>query len=288
MNILVVFTGGTIGSVIEGDTISNEPNGKSRLIGRFFSQYPEYRGKVSFDCRYPVNKLSENMLPSDWKKIVDLIMGEPLNLYTAVVIAHGSDTLAFFAAAMSAVLGKLNKPIYIVASDKVLDDPTSNGLINLKSAVDAAFSSGQNGVFVPYKNPGEMKLTMHRGYQITQAGILGASFYSIPAIELYCSSFNFDKKVILLMSYVGADYSFVKLHNGDAVLLCLYHGATAPVEAVAQLCENAAQNGAAVYAASVDSSAVQYKTTAQLRAVGVHFFSDVTVETAYAVLLNRS
>lgn len=289
MNILTVFTGGTIASSITNGSISPVQNqgGKSVLLTKFFERFPEYKAQINFDCRFTLNKLSENMTPNDWEVIVRELYNTDLSQYGAVFITHGSDTLAYFAAMLSVVFGNCKTPIFVIASDKVLDDDTANGLINLKAAADAALSEKLLGVWVPYKNSDKDEATLHRGYQIVQSQILGANFYSLQAKQ-FCTDkkpLSFKDNVIVLKCFVGADFSRINIKSGDQILLELYHGATAPLCAVAKLADRAKAAGAEMYAASLTGGAEIYETTAELINAGVKFFTDLTLETAYAVLL---
>lgn len=287
IKIFMLFTGGTISSAVSLGSISpssHQVGTDSRIVNAFVSTYPEYEGKMSFECEYALNLLSENMTFSDWDKIVGILKGKALSRYDAVFIAHGSDTLAYFANMLSVVLGRISVPVFVISSDKVLGDKSANGLINMKTAADAALSKKYTGVFVPYQNPGSSAV-LHKGYQITQSQILGSDFNSIPSKPIILKEYTgFTKKVIVLKSYVGADYGFVDLSSADCVLIELYHGGTSDYKCVKKLCERAAENGKTVYAASLKSGNDIYETTKKLRDTGVKFLYDLTLETAYAAL----
>ena len=287
MKILMLFTGGTISSAVSLGSISpvsHKVGTDSRIVNAFISAYPEYEDKLTFECDYLLNKLSENITLYDWDKIVKAIKSKDLSGYGAVFIAHGSDTLAYFSNMLSIVFKNSSVPIFVISSDKVIGDKTANGLINMKTAADAALSKKYSGVYVPYKNQGKDPV-LHKGYQIIQSDILGSDFYSLVSKPVYLDEYRgFTKKVILLKSYVGADYGFVDLKAVDCVLIELYHGGTSDFNCVKKLCERASENGAKVYAASLKSGNDIYETTKQLRDIGVKFLYDLTLETAYAAL----
>ena len=289
MRVLMVFTGGTIGSRLNGSAISpigkNEQS-KSMLIEKFFNTYPEFQEKIKFESEFLLNKLSENMQLDDWERIVNYLLTKDIRCYDAVFIAHGSDTLAYFANMLSIFFGKSKTPIFIIASDKVIDDPEANGLLNLKYATELSLSGGLIGVYVPYKNQGQ-KIALHKGYQITQSQILGSDFYSLPSKPVFSDNFlGFNKKVIILKSYVGADYSFVNINGLDSVLIELYHGATAEVNNILNLLKRARSTKTNIFAASVASGTDLYETTHELKGAGVKFLYDMTLETAYAALIS--
>lgn len=287
IKIFMLFTGGTISSAVSLGNISpasHQVGTESRIVNAFVNAFPGYENELSFECEYTLNILSENMTFSDWDKIVRTLKSKELSRYDAVFIAHGSDTLAYFANMLSVVFGNISVPFFIISSDKVLGDKSANGLINMKAAADAALCKKYTGVFVPYKNQGK-DAVLHKGYQITQSQILGSDFYSIPSKPVVLKDYSgFTKKVILLKSYVGADYGFVDLSAADCVLIELYHGGTTDFKCVKKLCERAAENGIKVYAASLISGNYIYETTKQLSDIGVRFLYDLTIETAYAAL----
>lgn len=287
MKVLMIFTGGTIASQLNGASISPVEKScdiKSRLIEKFFDNYPQFQGNIDFECEFLLNKLSENMKLSDWDRILRYLLSADLNLFDAVFIAHGSDTLAYFANMLSIFFGKSKTPIFIIASDKVIDDPTANGLINLKSAAEYSLKGNLSGVYVPYKNQDQL-IILHKGYQITQSQILGNDFYSLPSKPVYSDEFHgFYKNVLILKSYVGADYSYINTNGVDSVLIELYHGATADFENLSEFTKKARSKNTKVFAASIISGTDIYETTQKLKESGVQFLYDITLETAYAAL----
>lgn len=290
MKVLMVFTGGTIASRLNGSSISpveKSDDVKSRLIEKFFDIYSEFREKIEFECEFLLNKLSENMQLCDWEKIVKYLLSKDISRFDAVFIAHGSDTLAFFANMLSIFFGKSKTPIFVIASDKVIDDPDANGLVNLKYAAELSFKGGLNGVYVPYKNQGQ-EIILHKGYQITQSQILGSDFYSLPSKPVFSDEFSgFNKKVLILKSYVGADYSYANTDGVDSVLIELYHGGTADFETLSNFVKKAKSTDTQVFAASLISGNDIYETTQKLKEVGVQFLYDLTLETAYAALVSE-
>lgn len=289
MKVLMVFTGGTIASRLNGSSISpveKSDDVKSRLIEKFFDTYPRFREKIEFECEFLLNKLSENMTLCDWEKIVKYLLSKDLDRFGAVFIAHGSDTLAYFSNMLSIFFGKNKIPIFVVASDKVIDDPSANGLINFKCAAELSLNGSLSGVYVPYKNQGQ-EITLHKGYQITQSQILGSDFYSLPSKPILSDEFSgFNKKVLVLKSYVGADYSCIDTNGLDCVLIELYHGGTADLENLSEFAKRAKSAGTKVFAASLISGNDIYETTKKLKDSGIRFLYDINLETAYAALVS--
>ena len=136
--ILVIFTGGTIGSTIDKNVINVSDDAKHLLI-QMYKELPEVQ-QVDFDIISPINILSENVTIEDWIKIVDSIKEQNLSEYSGIVITYGTDTLGYFANILKYMLHKMEIPVMIVSSNKVLTHPGANGLDNFKMAVDFILS----------------------------------------------------------------------------------------------------------------------------------------------------
>ena len=89
--ILVLFTGGTIGSITTDGIIDVEREGKYAVVEAYKSAYGD---DVEFECRQILNILSENMGFSGWEKMIHEINSIDTALYSGVILTHGSDTLA--------------------------------------------------------------------------------------------------------------------------------------------------------------------------------------------------
>lgn len=239
--IKLIFTGGTIASVTTKNGILPDLSAeKPMLLGKFEKNNNELKNKVQFDCSYLMNKLSENMELSDWEKILHHIKSINPSDYDGIIIAYGTDTLAFFANMLS-VFEQSLPPVFIVSSDKVMSDDSSNGAENFSCAVkEIVNGKNKNGVFVPYRNSNG-KMTVHKGYQITQSSILSNDFYSLdslPPEHKSLESFNsFKKGVLILNSYVGMDLSVIDLNNVSSVIISAYHGGTTNQKKIIRLLE---------------------------------------------------
>ena len=283
--IKLIFTGGTIASVAtKNGIIPSLSEEKPMLLGNFEKSHSDLKGKVQFECTYLMNKLSENMELSDWEKILNYLKSNICNEYDGIIIAYGTDTLAFFANMLSVFENDL-PPVYIVSSDKVLSDNSANGTENFACAV-REIVNGKNkyGVFVPYRNS-DGKMTVHKGYQITQSGILSNDFYSLdslPPKHKSIKSFKeFKRGVLLLNSYTGMDLTVIDLHKVSSVIITAYHGGTTNEKELIRLLENGSPK---ILLASVNylENENQYASTVKLQKLGVEIIYKKTIETAYA------
>ena len=97
-NILLIYTGGTIGMIKDADTGTLRAFDFNNLLLRI----PELKllecdiETLSFES--PID--SSNMNPNDWVKIAEVIEDNYHN-FDGFVILHGSDTMSYSASALS-------------------------------------------------------------------------------------------------------------------------------------------------------------------------------------------
>lgn len=162
LNILVIFTGGTIGSTKQDNWISTDSQKNHALIEKY--QENAHRS-VAFTCTNPFTLLSEDMTGESLHQLGAFVLENISREYDGIIITHGSDTIQYSAAMLSYALGNIPFPVLFVCSNYVLDDPRANGLANFTAAVDFIAASAGNGVFVPYRNADE-NVYIHQGTRI--------------------------------------------------------------------------------------------------------------------------
>lgn len=91
---------------------------------------------------------SANASPSDWNRICDVIAKQH-DAYDGFVVTHGTDTLAYTAAAIGFALKGLKKPVIVTGAMLPLSVDGSDGLGNLTDALDAATKTSA-GVWVQF------------------------------------------------------------------------------------------------------------------------------------------
>lgn len=150
-SLLVVFTGGTIGSKAEGNSINVEGTGSYYLL-QAYSESEGARDDITLETLQPLNLLSENMTPTDWLTLASAIKETDLEPYSGVIITHGSDTFAYTAAMFSYLFTGMGIPIVFTAGNYPIGDERSNGLRNLAGAIDFIVDADIPGVFAVYEN----------------------------------------------------------------------------------------------------------------------------------------
>jgi L-asparaginase len=145
-NLLVIYTGGTIGMMKDADSGALVPFD----FGHIYDQMPilkkfDYRiDFISFDPLVD----SSNMKPSFWIKLAQIIENN-YELYDGFVVLHGSDTMAFSASALSFMLENLNKPIVFTGSQLPMGVIRTDGRENFLAAIEIAAAKEDDTVIVP-------------------------------------------------------------------------------------------------------------------------------------------
>ncbi|MCH2232708.1 MAG: asparaginase [Crocinitomicaceae bacterium] len=134
-NVLLIYTGGTIGMVNDPETGALIPFNFEHL----YENVPELR---QFDYTINVASIDEpidssEMQPSNWAAIAKTIFDKYTH-YDGFVILHGSDTMAYTASALSYMLQGIRKPIILTGSQLPIGQIRTDGKENLITAVEIA------------------------------------------------------------------------------------------------------------------------------------------------------
>ena len=145
-SILIIYTGGTIGMVVDNKTGALKPFNFDNLK----NQIPAlklFNLDIDSYCFEPVMD-SSNMNPALWGKLTDVIK-ESYESYDGFVILHGSDTMAYTASALSFMLQSLNKPVILTGSQLPLGVIRTDGRENIITAVEIAAAKDDETPIVP-------------------------------------------------------------------------------------------------------------------------------------------
>jgi glutamyl-tRNA(Gln) amidotransferase subunit D len=148
--VALLTTGGTIASRIDYRTGGVRPVQDEDELLTFYPHLDQ-GGPVRV---IPIfDRLSEEILPGDWLELARRVAQTFQDGARGVVVAHGTDTLAFTAAALSYALPSLPGPVVLVGAQRSPDRPSSDGSSNLGAATELARTG----------NLGEVVVVMHRG-----------------------------------------------------------------------------------------------------------------------------
>ncbi len=177
--ICVIFTGGTIGSKISGDTVDLRQEEKSYLIELYRKRY---NSNVVFDELRPLNILSENVQPSDLEKMADCVRGVDKQAYDGIIVTHGTDTLSFTANLFSQLFCDVKIPIVFVSALFPLDDSRSRGVENFANAINFIYSVDYGGIFISFENHGE-NCKIHLASRLISATQIEGNYESIMGVH---------------------------------------------------------------------------------------------------------
>ena len=102
---------------------------------------PELSEIAVVDTEILFSIFSENITAKHWIATAKAVAKHIENGVDGVVVAHGTDTLGYTAAALSFALQDLPVPVVMVASQRSADRPSSDAATNLVGAVRAAVSA---------------------------------------------------------------------------------------------------------------------------------------------------
>lgn len=143
MNILLLTTGGTIASQEKGGGLVPAISPQSLL-----SHVVDLTKRHTIHHEEILNMDSSNIQPEEWQLIAAKIY-HSLPLYDGIIVTHGTDTMAYTAAAVSFMIQNLNKSVVFTGSQVPIDNPMTDAKTNLYTAV-AAIESGIKGVSVAF------------------------------------------------------------------------------------------------------------------------------------------
>ncbi|MGN1053548.1 MAG: asparaginase [Candidatus Scatosoma sp.] len=132
--ILLIATGGTIASTTGKSGLS--PTIPAEELLKYVPEIGEF---CKTDCVQPFNIDSTNVTPAHWLTLSDLICGDYAK-YDGFVICHGTDTMAYTAAALSYLIQNSKKPVVLTGAQKPIDKEDTDARVNLRDAFAYAAS----------------------------------------------------------------------------------------------------------------------------------------------------
>lgn len=315
MNIQVLFTGGTIGSSMQGDYINTDRLAPFRLLS-MYEQAEKEAGRSNllpqFDTAKPYSLLSENLTGHDLNRLIACLSDSIRRDYDGIIVTHGTDTLQYTAAALSLVFEDAGIPIVLVSSNYILDDARANGLVNFTQAVDfirTAAAEKRTGVYVSYCNYGEnpcihnaSALLSHAAYDdkikslpphLSHIAEAKAFLYNTyrgydihPAVAAETSTIYFRDPCPVLFSKAmpGQSYPILQPHI-KAVLLETYHSGTLCTtgSALSDFVRYAGKKNIPVYVTGIENRTA-YESTRQFLNLNLNILPSCSPIYAYMLL----
>ena len=260
-NILLILVGGTICTTLnEAGNLSVNEKAGVLLKENYLKSDSPYADCVNIESTENLYILSENMTIEKWNQIIDVFRDySARKVYDGIIMAHGTDTLAYSSAMFSMLFSAVQIPIFMVSANENLESERSNGNVNFACAVECICRGIQPNVYVPYQNLSDGKLYLHLASRLRQCENYSEDFHSVGEIDITnISEDNYQeyfeqiekafphqkrKKVIdifgdwklkncilYLSPYVGMNYACYDYTKFSAVLHGTFHSGTACAE----------------------------------------------------------
>lgn len=312
-NILLIYTGGTIGMVKDFETGALKAFNFDELL----QNIPELKllehqiDTVSFEK--PID--SSNMKPAFWLQIAEIIE-ERYEDYDGFVVLHGSDTMSYSASALSFMFENLSKPIIFTGSQLPIGDLRTDAKENLITSIQIAGLQKRNkpvisevGLYFEYK--------LYRGNRTSK---INAEHFQAFASPNYPPLVNSgvhlavndnalwkpnNRRKLKLHRGLNDEIALVKIFPGinksllehimskkglKGVILETYGSGNAPTEEwfVELLRETISRGVVIVNVTQCIGGSVamgQYETSTQLKKIGLISGKDITTEAAVAKMM---
>ena len=143
-HLLLLGTGGTI-------ACKRGENGLTPLLtgDELLSYVPDAKKFCEVETVQVLNIDSTNMHPKHWLKLAQ-VLEDNYDNYDGFVICHGTDTMAYTAAAMSYLVQHSSKPIVITGAQKPIDLDVTDARTNLLDSLRFASSDRAHGVTIVF------------------------------------------------------------------------------------------------------------------------------------------
>jgi len=160
----VISTGGTIASRVDYRTGAVRP---ALSASDLYSVVPELSEIARVEAKILFSLFSENITPKHWSRTAKAVAAEIEKGAAGIVVAHGTDTLAYTAAALSFAVQDLPVPVIMVGSQRSADRPSSDAATNLIGAVRAAAKAPFAEVAVAmHETISDKSVIFHRGTKV--------------------------------------------------------------------------------------------------------------------------
>lgn len=184
--IMLIGTGGTIACKETEDGLMPVLSSAELL------QYvPEAAGLCEIETVQVFNIDSTNITPEHWKKLAAVI-SEKYWDYDGFLICHGTDTMAYTAAALSYMVQNAAKPITITGAQKPISSPGSDAIRNLLDSLRFTADERAGGVNVVFSGKVIRGTRAHK--------VQSKSFDAFQSINYPCPAIIPDGK---LRVYIG-------------------------------------------------------------------------------------
>jgi len=143
-NLLLIATGGTIASKTTVDGL--EPKIASEELLKYVPNVEEFCQVTTIQ---PFNLDSTNICYEHWMMLAGLVE-KYYDQYDGFVICHGTDTMAYTAAALSYLIQNNLKPVVVTGAQKPINLEITDARLNLQDSLRFASNSSAHGVNIVF------------------------------------------------------------------------------------------------------------------------------------------
>lgn len=312
-NILLIYTGGTIGMVKDFESGALKTFDFEQLLEKI----PELH---LLDCNistfsFPTPIDSSNMHPNDWVEIGKIIENH-YQKFDGFVILHGSDTMSYSASALSFMLQNLDKPVIFTGSQLPIGDLRTDAKENLITSIQIAALHENNkpifrevGLYFEYK--------LYRGNRTTKISAEHFNAFTSPNFphlvesgvhlkinsHLFLNQKNQEKfhlfqdmssKVVIIKLFPGLSKevfdAILSIEELEGIVLETYGSGNAPTEDwFLEALKKGLKKGLKIVNVTQCSGGSvnmgKYETSTELKQIGVISGKDITTEAAVTKLM---
>ena len=162
--VTILSTGGTIASRVDYRTGAVRP---ALTASDLYSVVPELSDIATINAEILFSIFSENITCKHWTEMAQNIAKRIQKGEDGVIVAHGTDTMGYTAAALSFALQNLPAPVILVGSQRSADRPSSDAATNLTGAAAAAAKAPfAEVVLAMHETPSDKTIILHRGTKV--------------------------------------------------------------------------------------------------------------------------
>ena len=147
--VLILHTGGTIGMVPGPHGLAPAPGLRQRIEQQLGSSLQQLPGFDLLEIDPLID--SANITPAHWQQLAALL-AEHWERYRGFIILHGTDTMAYSAAALSFMLGASERNVLFTGSQVPLGLPRSDAVAHLQAALQLAAGPRLRNVSLVFNN----------------------------------------------------------------------------------------------------------------------------------------
>ncbi len=163
-HVVIMSTGGTIASRVDYRTGAVR---SAISASDLYGVVPELSDLAKVDTEIVFSLYSENITQKHWTELAQTVAKRIESGVDGIVIAHGTDTMAYTSAALSFALQNLPVPVVVVGAQRSSDRPSSDAATNLIGAVKVAGEGPFAEVgLAMHETVSDIAIVVHRGTKV--------------------------------------------------------------------------------------------------------------------------